>query len=39
VDRLKTTLEKSPVFKTVTINTAEAGKSENQVLFNFNIAI
>jgi len=39
VDRLKTTLEKSPVFKTVTINTAEAGKSENQVLFNFNITI
>jgi hypothetical protein len=39
VDRLKTALERSPVFKTVIINTAEAGKAGNQVAFNFNIVI
>ena len=39
VDRLKTVLEQSAFFKTVTLNTAEAGKTEEQVLFNFKIEI
>lgn len=39
VDRLKNALEKSNIFKTVTINTADAGKSENQVIFQFRIEI
>lgn len=39
VDRLKTVLEQSTIFKTVTLNTAEAGNTEDQVLFNFKIEI
>jgi general secretion pathway protein L len=39
VDRLKNALEKSNVFKTVTINTADAGRDENQIIFQFRIEI
>lgn len=37
VDRLKSALEKSAIFKTVTINTADAGKTGGRVIFQFNI--
>ncbi|MEE4365127.1 MAG: PilN domain-containing protein [Desulfotignum sp.] len=37
VDRLKSVLEKSAIFKTVTINTADADKTGSQVIFQFNI--
>ncbi len=37
VDRLKTSLEQSDFFKSVTIHTADAGRVENQVLFQFRI--
>jgi len=37
VDRLKNLLEQSPLFKTVTINTADAGKTDNQVIFQFSV--
>lgn len=37
VDRLKTALEQSPIFKSVTIHTADAGRVENQIIFQFRI--
>jgi general secretion pathway protein L len=37
VDRLKTALEQSPMFKTVTITTADADRTGNQVIFQFRI--
>jgi len=37
VDRLKSALEKSTEFKTVTITTADAGKTGDQVIFQFKI--
>jgi Tfp pilus assembly protein PilN len=37
VDRLKNTLEQSDIFKSVTIHTADAGRVENQVFFQFRI--
>lgn len=37
VDRLKTILEQSDIFKSVTIHTADAGRVENQVIFQFQI--
>ena len=37
VDRLKTVLEQSPLFKTVTITTADADKAGSQVIFQFRI--
>lgn len=39
VDRLKTALEASDVFKTVTITTADAARAENQVIFQFRIEV
>ncbi|MDZ7664897.1 MAG: PilN domain-containing protein [Desulfotignum sp.] len=39
VDRLKTSLEQSDIFKSVTIHTADAGRVENQVIFQFRIEI
>jgi len=39
VDRLKTALEQSDIFKSVTIHTADAGRVENQVIFQFRIEI
>lgn len=37
VDKLKNALAQSPLFKTVTIQTADAGRTEGQVVFQFNI--
>lgn len=39
VDKLKTALEASDVFKTVTITTADAARAENQVIFQFRIGV
>jgi general secretion pathway protein L len=39
VDRLKSALEKSALFKTVTINSAEAAKNGSRILFQFNISL
>jgi general secretion pathway protein L len=39
VDRLKNVLETSAIFKTVTINTADAGKAADQIFFQFNISM
>ncbi len=39
VDRLKTSLEQSDTFRSVTIHTADAGRKENQVIFQFRIEI
>jgi|GEM_PF-3266672 hypothetical protein len=37
VDKLKNALAQSPLFKAVTIQTADAGETENQVVFQFRI--
>ncbi|MCA1794049.1 MAG: PilN domain-containing protein [Desulfotignum sp.] len=39
VDRLKNVLETSDIFKTVTINTADAGKTDDKIFFQFNISL
>jgi hypothetical protein len=39
VDRLKTALEQSPMFKTVVITTADADKTGSRVIFQFRIEI